>query len=125
MAHEGPPWARFPLATGGLEERERLRTPGHRWLLLGGRRTAQGETVKEPVDAGFTKSAEEPWYVGGLSVGYVQAATDIAVCSCLYQATVSQWRCCGARTGSAWYTYGQTGLVEGWRTPRAHERLEL
>jgi len=64
VAHEGPPWARFPLATGGLEERERLRTPGHRWLLLGGRRTAQGETVKEPVDAGFTKSAEEPFMTG-------------------------------------------------------------
>jgi hypothetical protein len=35
----------------------------------------------------------------------------MAVCSCLYQATVSQQRYRGARTGWVWYIHGQTGLV--------------
>jgi hypothetical protein len=38
-------------------------------------------------------------------------AEFIAVCSCLYQATVSRQHCYGARTGLVWYTHGQTGLV--------------
>jgi hypothetical protein len=46
--------------------------------------------------------------------------TFIAVCSCLYQATVSRQHCYGTRTGLVWYTHGQTGL-----RVRRHGRTRL